>query len=120
VVLPNGDTVIVGISVGTFKKGLIGEPTFSGAVIKRVEQLYQIRRLSDLPEMLRQPNGDPRALPDLQAVPLRVDILPPTAYPVLASLGPVGIYSAGRGSASHASPAAIRAKFRRVCGRQRH
>src|SRR5262249_13253178 len=88
VLLPNGDTVIVGISVGTFKKGLIGEPAFHGAVLKRVEQLYQIRRLSDLPEVLRQPNGDPRALPDLQADPLRVDILPPTAYSLLASLGP--------------------------------
>jgi len=88
VVLPNGDSVIVGISVGTFKKGLIGEPAFSGAVIKRVEQLFQVRRLSDLPEMLRQPNGDPHALPDLQTGQLRVDILPPTAYPLLASIGP--------------------------------
>jgi TonB family protein len=86
--MPNGDTVIVGISVGTFKKGLIGEPTFQGAVIKRDEQLYQVRRLSDLPEMLRHLNGDPRALPDLQAGPLRVDILPPGAYPLMASLGP--------------------------------
>ena len=88
VLLPNGDTVVVGISVGTFKKGLIGEPAFHGAVIRRVEQLYQVRRLSDLPEMLRQPNGDPRALPDLQAGPLRVDILPPATLPLLASLGP--------------------------------
>ena len=88
VLLPNGDTVIVGISVGTFKQGLIGDPAFQGAVIKRVEQLYQVRRLSDLPEMLRHPNGDPRALPDLQVGPLRVDIPLPTAYPILASLGP--------------------------------
>jgi TonB family protein len=88
VLLPNGDTVIVGISVGTFKKGLIGDPAFHGAVIKRDEQLYQVRRLSDLPEMLRQPNGNPRALPDLQDGPLQVNILPPTAYPLLASLGP--------------------------------
>src|SRR5262245_46071845 len=88
VLLPNGDTVIVGISVGTFKKGLIGEPAFHGAVIKRVEELYQVRRLSDLPAILRTPSGVPRALPDLQAGPLRVDILPPTAYPLLASLGP--------------------------------
>jgi len=87
VLLPNGDSVIVGISVGTFKKGLIGEPAFRGAVIKRVEQLFQVRRLSDLPEMLRQPNGDLHALPDLQASQLRVDILPPTAYLLQASLG---------------------------------
>jgi TonB family protein len=86
--LPNGDTVIIGIAVGTYKQGLIGDPAFQGAVIKRVEELYQVRRLSDLPVMLRQLNGGPRALPDLQAGPLRVDILPPTAYPLLASLGP--------------------------------
>src|SRR5262245_36257647 len=88
VAMPNGDTVIVGISVGTFKQGLIGEPAFRGAVIKRVEQLYQVRRLSDLPEMLRLPNVETLTLPDLQTGQLRVDILPPTAYPLLASLGP--------------------------------
>ena len=87
VLLPNGDTVIIGISVGTFKKGLIGEPAFQGAVIRRVDQLYQVRQLSDLPEMLRHPNGDPHALPDLQAGPLRVDILSPMAFPLMASLG---------------------------------
>ena len=104
VLLPNGDTVVVGISVGTFKKGLIGEPAFHGAVIRRVEQLYQVRRLSDLPEMLRQPNGDPRALPDLQAGPLRVDILPPATYPLLASLGPGNDSSAPGFIASEEGP----------------
>ena len=103
--LPNGDTVIVGISVGTFKQGLIGEPAFRGAVIKRGEELYQVRRLSDLQQMLRQPNGDPRALPDLQAGPLRVDIPPPTAYQLLASLGPGNDSSAlGFISPDEASP----------------
>src|SRR2546422_2013628 len=53
VLLPNGDTVIVDISVGTFKKGLIGEPAFLGAVIKNGERLYQVRKLSDLPWVLR-------------------------------------------------------------------
>ena len=38
VLLPNGDTVIVGISIGTFKLGLIGEPTFQGAVVKPTEK----------------------------------------------------------------------------------
>jgi TonB family protein len=94
VLLPNGDTVIVGISVGTFKQGLIGDPAFQGAVINRDEQLIQVHRLSDLPEMLRHPNGDPRALPDLQAGPLPVNILPPTASPLLASLAPGNVSSA--------------------------
>src|SRR5215467_6915712 len=51
VALPNGDKIVVGISVGTFKKGLVGDPAFRGAVIDRGEQLYQIRRLSDLPRV---------------------------------------------------------------------
>jgi TonB family protein len=84
--MPNGDTVIIGISVGTFKQGLIGDPAFQGAVIKSGDKLYQVRRLSDLPAILRAPNGVPRTLPDLQAGPLRLDALSPTPYPLLASL----------------------------------
>jgi protein TonB len=86
--MPNGDTVVIGISVGTYKQGLIGDPAFQGAVIKSGDQLYQVRRLSDLPTILRTPSGVPRALPDLQAVPLRLDALPPVTYPLLASLNP--------------------------------
>jgi TonB family protein len=67
VLLPKGDVVIVGISVGTFKKGLIGEPAFRGAVIKSGDQLYQVRRLSNLPMALREPESLKRMLPDLQA-----------------------------------------------------
>jgi TonB family protein len=85
--LPNGDTVIVGISVGTFKKGLVGEPAFQGALIKRDERLYQVRRLSDLPVMLRLPKGVPLTLPDLQAGQPGVDILPSTKYLLLTPLG---------------------------------
>jgi hypothetical protein len=84
--MPNGDTVIIGISVGTFKQGLIGDPAFQGAVIKSGDQLYQVRRLSDLPVILRTPSGIPRALPDLQAGPLRVDMISPMTYPILVSL----------------------------------
>jgi TonB family protein len=96
VLLPNGDTVIVGISVGTFKQGLIGEPAFQGAVIKTDERIYQVRRLSDLPGMLSPPNGVLRALPDLEVGPLRLDMLPPTTSPLLASLGPEHDNSAPR------------------------
>ena len=86
--LPNGDTVIIGISVGTYKQGLIGDPAFQGAVIKSGDQLYQVRRLSDLPVILRAPSGVPRALPDLQAGQLRVETISPMMYPLLASLNP--------------------------------
>ena len=94
--MANGDTVIIGISVGTFKQGLIGDPAFQGAVIKSNDQLYQVRRLSDLTVILRTPSGVPRALPDLQAVPLRVDTLPPVTYPLLASLNPDNVNSLPR------------------------
>ncbi|HEX2491662.1 MAG TPA: TonB family protein [Blastocatellia bacterium] len=103
VLLPNGDTVVVGISIGTFKLGLIGEPTFQGAVIKTDERMLQVRRLSDLPGMLpplngvsRQPllradlgresrGGGPRPMPDLQVdltqVPLHSFTYPPSSAP---------------------------------------
>jgi TonB family protein len=55
--LPDGRNVYVAISVGTFKKGLTGKPSFFLAVIEQNERLYPVRRLSDLPEMLRAPDG---------------------------------------------------------------
>ncbi len=55
--LPDGRKVFVVISVGTFKKGLTGKPTLFRAVIEQNERFYQVRRLSELPEMLRAPDG---------------------------------------------------------------
>jgi len=55
--LPDGRNVYVAISVGTFKKGLTGKPSFFLAVIEQNEELYPVRRLSDLPGMLRAPDG---------------------------------------------------------------
>jgi TonB family protein len=102
VLLPGGDKVIVGISVGTFKKGLIGDPTFRGAVVDSGERLYQVRRLSDLPGTLRliggalsrgaitvrrtsdAPGRSPKGImifPDLQTDTLQVIMLPSTSYP---------------------------------------
>jgi TonB family protein len=76
VLLPNGDKMILGISVGTFKKGLIGDPSFRGAVINSGERLFKLRRLSDLPGTLR-PSKDVPLLPDLQADTLQAPALPP-------------------------------------------
>jgi TonB family protein len=75
--LSNGDKVIIGISVGTFKKGLIGEPVFRGAVIKSGERFYRIRQLSDLQRMLSPSRGvqrssDPPDLPLLDADSLQM------------------------------------------------
>jgi len=94
--LPSGETVIIGISVGTFKQGLIGDPAFQGAVIKSGDQLYPIRRLSDLLVMLRTAGGVPRALPDLQVVPPRIEMVPPTTSSILVSLNPDSDNSAPR------------------------
>jgi len=55
--LPDGRRVYVAISVGTFKKGMTGKPSFFLAVIEQDDQLYPVRRLSDLPERLRDPEG---------------------------------------------------------------
>jgi TonB family protein len=94
VLLPKGDIVIVGISVGTFKKGLIGEPAFRGAALKTSDQLYQVRRLSDLPMALRSPESLKRVLPDLQADAQEVNILPPTVNAPLPSISSEDIDSA--------------------------
>src|SRR5262245_40831500 len=62
--LPDGRRVFVAISVGTFKKGLNGKPAFFGAAIEQNSQLYPVRRLSDLPKMLRSPDILSEGLPD--------------------------------------------------------
>src|SRR5215470_9818261 len=55
--LPGGRKVFVAISVGTFKKGLAGKLSFFRAVIEQNGRLYQVRRLSELPQRLRAPEG---------------------------------------------------------------
>jgi TonB family protein len=73
VLLPNGNRMILAISVGTFKKGVAGQPAFVRAVIESGEQLYPVRQLRDLPEMLRSPRLPSPPLPDLQASSLQVE-----------------------------------------------
>src|SRR5262245_29833780 len=55
--LPDGRKVYVAISVGTFKKGMTGKPSFFLAVIEKNEELYAVRRLSALPQRLRDSEG---------------------------------------------------------------
>jgi TonB family protein len=78
--LPNGVRLVLAISVGTFKKGVSGQPAFFGAVVESGERLYSVRRLRDLPGMLRSPRRASRALPDIQADPRQVSLCPDTAY----------------------------------------
>ncbi len=53
--LPDGRRVIVVISVGTFKKGLLGEPALFGAFLESDDRIHQIRRLRDLSMILSAP-----------------------------------------------------------------
>src|SRR5262245_18325646 len=62
--LPDGRKVFVMISVGTFKKGLTGNPVLFRAVIEHNERFYQASRLSELPEMLRAPDSVSDGLPN--------------------------------------------------------
>jgi TonB family protein len=59
--LPDGRKVIVAVTIGTFKKGITGNPIFFHAVIERNEQLYEARRLRDLSELLlaKEPSISP-------------------------------------------------------------
>jgi TonB family protein len=66
-VLPNGSKVVVMIRVGTFTKGIKGQPTFLGAVIERNDQFYRVNRLRDLPKLVRNPGTHPVDLPGVTA-----------------------------------------------------
>jgi TonB family protein len=64
-ILPDGRKVVVAISVGTFKKGIYGEPAFYSAVIEDNNRLYEVRRLRDLPVILHSARTIPIRLPDV-------------------------------------------------------
>lgn len=53
--LRDGRKVVVLVAVGTFKKGVTGDPGFYYAIIEQGDQLYSLNRLRDLPEGLRSP-----------------------------------------------------------------
>ncbi|HEY6400012.1 MAG TPA: energy transducer TonB [Blastocatellia bacterium] len=67
VLLPNGNRMILAISVGTFKKGVTGQPAFYRAAIESGEQLYPIPRLRDLASMVQSPRKMAAHLPELKA-----------------------------------------------------
>jgi TonB family protein len=95
--LPGGRKVFVVISVGTFKKGLTGKPSFFRAVIEQNERFYQVRRLSELPQRLRDPEGPSTAgakkrITNLPAIKMdSALVLTPVLYlgPMFASVPPV-------------------------------
>lgn len=91
-VLLDGRLVILRVSVGTFKKGRVGTPTFCFGAISQNGELYTVRRLRDLPNMLRAPgilanrpaanNHSVIRLPGLN-IP-RVTLAAPNAYIAVA------------------------------------
>src|SRR5262245_48970399 len=95
--LPDGRRVYVAISVGTFKKGMTGKPTFFLAVIEQDDQLYPVRRLSALPQRLRDsegpsPTGAKNRIADLPAIKMDSGwFISPFRYlgPMFASVPPM-------------------------------
>jgi TonB family protein len=72
-VLPDGRKVVVMIRVGSFKRGITDNPGFNLAMIEQEDQLYLIKRLSDLPKRL---SATPDLAPDLSALSLPIQSTP--------------------------------------------
>jgi len=93
-ILADGRKVVVMITVGTFKKGMTGTPAFYYGVIEQQEELYLVRRLRDLPELVRTPgrlvNRSEVSLPavDIPKVRLAVNDAYKDKLPVWSGDGP--------------------------------
>jgi TonB family protein len=71
-ILPDGQKVVLAISIGTFKKGLTGRVAYNFGVVEYDQQLYSAKRLSDLPVLLSERKGEyvrnrPVTLPNIDA-----------------------------------------------------
>jgi TonB family protein len=71
-ILPDGQKVVLAISIGTFKKGLTGRVAYNFGVVEYDQQLYSAKRLSDLPLLLSERKGEyvrnrPVTLPSIDA-----------------------------------------------------
>jgi TonB family protein len=87
-ILPDGRKVMVAIRIGTFKRGISGKPGLRYAIIEHDDQLYQTRRLRDLPDHLRSPRNAPVLLPEVAVkLPLVVQHFEP-AYHSLSMIVP--------------------------------
>ncbi|MBO0862275.1 MAG: energy transducer TonB [Chloracidobacterium sp.] len=74
--LPDSRKVIVMLVVGTFKKGIAGNPSFYYGVVEEQGKFRQIKRLGDLQNLLSQPAGGlakspPLVLPQLNTFSVR-------------------------------------------------
>jgi TonB family protein len=78
--LPDGRKVIVVITVGTFKKGLTGDPGFFRAVVEHDNRFYQVNELHDLPGMLQSPEKLIVEMPPMMTDQLPISLSPSTAH----------------------------------------
>lgn len=78
VFLPDGNKVIVAFTVGTFKKGIVGQPSFYRAVVEYNLKLNRIPRLHDLPKALRSPEAYFKLPPELLADEAGTRLVPTT------------------------------------------
>ncbi len=54
-ILPDKRKVVVVIWVGDFKRGLVGKPKLRFVIVDNEDEIFEARRLSDLPRVLRMP-----------------------------------------------------------------
>jgi TonB family protein len=93
-ILPDDRKIVAQIHVGTFKQGLSGTTRFHFAVIESDSHFLSIRRLSDLPQLVRDPlsvkSPDEGKRPKIVTLPqIRLNVAPQLYYakaPVI--LGP--------------------------------
>ncbi|HEU0185252.1 MAG TPA: energy transducer TonB [Blastocatellia bacterium] len=92
-ILPDDRKIVAQIHVGTFKQGLSGTTRFHFAVIESDSQFLSIRKLSDLPQLLRDPlsvkSPDEGKRPKIVTLPqIRLNLAPQLYYaksPVILS-----------------------------------
>jgi hypothetical protein len=54
-ILPDKRKVVVVLWVGDFKRGLVGKPKLRFVIVDNEDEIFEARRLSDLPRVLRMP-----------------------------------------------------------------
>jgi TonB family protein len=84
-ILPDDRKIVAQIHVGTFKQGLSATTKFHFAVIENNSQFLNVRRLSDLPQLLRDPSSIKK--PDegknpkiVKLPPIRLNVAPQLYY----------------------------------------
>src|SRR5215813_13618780 len=90
-ILPNDRKVVAQIHVGSFKQGLSLTTKFHFAVIETDSQFQSVRRLSDLPQLLRDPSSvkglDEGKKPNVVTLPqIRLNGAPQLYYAKSAAL----------------------------------